>query len=91
MEKISVKNNNLVIEIPLKVKRFCPYEGKNIGDMDNICGLIDKKECGFAYFVDRYYKGKSDDVSIIFYQYYNGKNDFKKLCKKLGIKVVEYL
>jgi len=90
MEKISVKNNKLMIEIPLKSKRYCPYSDKVTGDMDNICGLITKEDCGFSYLIDRSYKGKCDDVSIPFYNYVGGEKEFRKLCERLGIIVVEY-
>jgi len=55
--------------------------------MDNVVGVIDKamSDYGFAFFIDRSYAGKTDDVSSIFYYYSGSEEDFEKICKELNI------
>jgi len=94
--KIYKKKDKLIIEVPLKAKRYNPYEADFYGkdynppDMDNIVGVIASDEIGFAYWIDREYKDKGDDISCLFYNYWKSKEDFIKLCKKLGIECYEY-
>ena len=47
--KIFIKDDKLMIEIPLKIKRSNPYDESYSAEMDNITGLIDGEEIGFAY------------------------------------------
>jgi len=87
---IFIKNKNLVIKIPLKQDIYNLYSDEIEGKMDNIIGVIAKDKVGFSYLIDRSYKDKEPDISDIFYQYWDSKNNFKKLCKKLKISVYEY-
>jgi len=95
MDKIFIKNNNLVIEIHLKAMRFFPYSDK-VWLGDHIIALIEPQancsepKCGFAYRIDMSYKGGADQHTDFFYIYQEGKKDFKELCKKLKIEVYEY-
>lgn len=94
---ISKDENNLIIKIPLITQRFNPYKEMfggdgYVSDMDNIIGVIDNNddwEIGFAYRIDRSYKGKDDDISFIFLHYSGSKKEFGKLCEKLKIDVLE--
>lgn len=96
MKTYKKENGNLIITIPLKKRRYNPYKemagnSGDVGEMDNLIGVIDKKddwEIGFAYRIDRSYKGKDDDISSIFLHYLEGEEEFKKLCKEIGIDFV---
>jgi len=92
---ISIEKNNLVIKIPLKTKRYNPYEADTTEEMDNIVATIDKdkhgnEEMGFCNCIDMSYKGKGDQHTDFFYKYWGEKEEFKKLCKELKIDIIEY-
>lgn len=103
MNKIYTKNKKLVIEIPLKTKRYNPYLDKEIGEMDNVVGLIIRTyayskdslpeeidtKMGFAYNIDMLYKGKMDQETDFFYVYDEDEKDFVKLCRRLKLEVRE--
>ncbi len=92
-EQIKIKNNNLVItlSVPLKQKDYNPYDDSEGEEMDNIIGMVIHGETiGFSYLISRSYKGKDPDVSNPFYLYQGKEEDFRKLCKKLKIGIVEY-
>jgi hypothetical protein len=91
-EQITKMNDNLIInlEIPLKSHRHNPYDDKENLVVDNIVGVIDGDEIGFAYWIDMSYKGKEDQISILFYLYNGEEGDFIKLCRELGIYVHKY-
>lgn len=82
-QEISRNGKNLIVRLSIPLKRG------NDG-MDNIVGTIAGDEIGFAYLLDRSYKGKEDDISSPFYFYQGEEENFRELCKKMGIKVVEY-
>lgn len=84
---ISKDKKNLIIKVPLKQKIYNPYDEEEKGELDNICGVIAGDEEGFAYLIDRSYKGKEPDISSIFLHY---TGDIKELCKKLKIFCYEY-
>ena len=91
-QEISKDKKNLIIKlsVPLKTRRFNPHDKSENDEMDNVVGVIAGEEIGFAYWMDRRYKGKGDDVSAPFYLYQGGLDDFRKLCKKLKISIIEY-
>jgi len=96
MNKIYVKNDELVIKVPFSQRQYCPITEKYLGRMDNIIGLIKHtKTCntpdmGFCYRIDMSYKGKDDQWTDYFYQYFGvSVKSFKKLCDKLNIGWVE--
>ncbi len=92
--KIYKKDNKLVIEVPLTVNRYNPYSNSIVGKMPNIIGLIllnpknNNTEMGFVSRIDMSYKGKNDQWTDFFYQWFNDQESFEKLCKKLKIDVV---
>ena len=95
MEKIYKKDDKLIIEIPLKKRRFNGYEematgNGDTGEMDSILGVIAGDEIGFANWIDMDYKGKDDQISTLFYEYCGEEEDFKVLCKELGIYCHKY-
>lgn len=91
-QEIHKDNKSLIIKlsVPLKTRRHNPYDESEKDEMDNIVGVIAGDEIGFAYRLDRSYKDKGDDVSSPFYLYQGEPVDFRKLCKKMEIEVVEY-
>ena len=102
MKEYQIIGENLVITIPLKKRRFNPYNematgNGDVGEMDNICGLIIKHreggnhydDMGFAYVIDRDYKGKSDDIGDFCVKFYGGEKEFRKLCTDMKISFVE--
>lgn len=92
---LSIKNNNLIIEIPLYQKRSSPYE-KGTWQGENIIGVIEPEpncsdnKCGLAYRIDMSYKGKPDQHTDFFYIHFEGEKDFVKICKKLDIEIIKY-
>lgn len=99
--KITTENRELVVKIPLKARRFNPYneiagEDPDTGEMDNIVGLILKHrdgchydECGFAYAIDMNYKGKDDQVGGWAIMFDGSKEEFRKLCQELNLPLWE--
>ena len=95
MNKIYIKHDNLVIEVPLKTRRFNYYEVEGNPDyvgeeMEAIIGVIAGDEIGFAYQIDMSYAGKADQIFDFFYKYDGTKEQFEKLCTELKINSYEY-
>ena len=82
------KDDNLIIEIPLTTRRFCPYSQEKKEGMKNIVALINKEEMGFAKYIDMDYKGKADQWTSLFYQYWGEQKDFEMICEEIGIDVL---
>jgi len=91
-QEISKNNKNLIIKlsIPLEARRYNPYDESEGDKMDNVVGVVAGDEIGFAYWIDRDYKGKGDDVSAPFYLYQEDLDSFRNLCKELKVDIVEY-
>lgn len=97
-KQIYKKDGFLIIKVPLKAERSNPYDEDFHEEMDNITGLIighhkDRNrwdECGFAYLIDRDYKGKCDDISSLFFISDYDVKEFVKLCKDLKINVAYF-
>ena len=89
--KIYTKKDKLIIEIPLEVDRYNIWNEKDFNEkMDNIVGVIEGEEIGFAYFIDMSYKGKGDQITTMFYMYDGEEKAFVELCKELGIYLHKY-
>lgn len=89
-DKIYKNGEKLIIEIPLKARRFNPYEEMatgdgDVGEMDSICGIVERNRRGFAQYIDMSYKGGEDQTTDIFYDYYGSEDDFIKICVRLNI------
>ena len=89
---IYIKKEKLIIEVPLKQKRFNCYDDSEwLGD--NIIALIEKQkncnvpEMGFAYRIDMSYKGKGDQWTDFFFKYFGEQKDFEELCEKLKLDI----
>ena len=91
-QEISKNNKNLIIKlsIPLEARRYNPYDESEGDKMDNVVGVIAGDEIGFAYWIDRDYKGKGDDISAPFYLYQEDLDSFRNLCKEFKVDIVEY-
>lgn len=94
--KIYIKNDNLVIEVPLTKHRSNPYDENYHPKMPNIVGLIlhyknkGYDDIGFAFRIDREYAGKNDDAGDFIVKWHEDKKDFIKKCKELKIDYIEY-
>ena len=88
--KLNKKGNIIIIKIPLKRKRYCPYTNVYKDEMIIISALIDKSrnECGFVWNIDMSYKGKIDQYTDIFYKFNGSIEEFEKICKKLKINII---
>ena len=91
-QEISKNNKNLIIKLSvlLETRRYNPYDESEGDKMDNVVGVVAGDEIGFAYWIDRDYKGKGDDVSAPFYLYQEDLDSFRNLCKELKVDIVEY-
>lgn len=85
--EIKRKDNQIIFKFPATRDRINPYMKEPTGRMDNLVGLIDKRdgEMGFAKRINRDYKGKSDDVSAILVRWFEGEEELKEKCKELGL------
>lgn len=93
----TIEENNLVLRVPLKTKRFNPYEADStdnyIGEeMDNIVGIYDStlSQCGFGYWIDMSYKGGGDQNTNIFFTWEGSHNDFTNFCRRNNIEIIEF-
>ena len=94
--KIYTNRDNLIIEVPLKSRRYCPFTDTDKGEMDNIVGLVERNkgfiEVGFAYRIDMDYANKGDQNSDFFYKETLGFGDeegvkkWEERCEELGIE-----
>lgn len=91
MKKIKIEKNELVIRIPLKAKVRNQYmEDEDLGEMDNILGMIAGDEMGFSNYIDMSYCGKAPQFTDMFYRFWGTNEEFKQLCKELGLYCHEY-
>lgn len=89
--EITKDEKNLIIKVPLKQDVFDYFGEEVVGTTDNIIGLIENDDFGFAYLIDMSYKDKAPQWTLIFLHIWDmSVNDFKKLCKELGINIYEY-
>ncbi|SRR3990167_157852 len=86
--KFSKENNELVVRIPLRQKINNPYDEDEIGECDNLIGVIAKDEFSLSQAIDMTYKGKSaqEGMPIIMFE---TREELEKVCKDFGIEVWE--
>ena len=75
--KFKIKNNNLIVSIPLKQTAH-DYIDQDCGEIDNIIGVISNdewgnEETGFYNLIDMTYKGKEPQIGALLVAYYRGK------------------
>jgi len=82
-------DNNLIIKIPMKARRFNPLDENSHSEMDAIIGVIESDiDMGFCYRIDMDYKNKPDQWTDYFFKWYGDKEEFENLCKQLSIDLV---
>lgn len=97
--EITKDDKNLIVKIPLTQKQNNCYEDDDkLIEVPNVCGYIEKnnkggKRLGFSYVIDLSYKGATQYTGIFLEYFPMCQNppieEFKKLCFKLGLDVVE--
>lgn len=97
--EIKKENDKIIVEIPFYSKRMNPYmpEGADVGEFPTLTGLIVRNrtngnnydEIGWAYLIDRDYKGKDEDIGSWAIMWYGEENEFKIKCKELGLGIIE--
>jgi len=85
--EFKVVDKNLVITVPLKTITCNPYDDRKF-IIDNIIGVIDGNDYGFAYVIDMSYKGKSDQYTEIFYIWSGSQEDFEIFCHNNHIGII---
>lgn len=87
---ITKNKTHLIVKIPLTQKENnCYMDEKNLGDVDNLIGVICGDEQGLAQVIDLSYKGTQQIGEFIVYTDLK-RDDFIKLCKDLSIGFYEY-
>ena len=101
MKKIKYykQKDKIIIEIPFQKKRTNAYmpDDADLGNYNTLTGIImrhrkndnDWDEIGFALTINMSYKGKPDQYTDIKFHFMGEEEEFKKLCKDLGIILVE--
>ena len=88
-EKVYIKGENLIIEVPLKTKRYNPWDDEYKAEMDNIIGVVTSDlDKGLCFRIDMEYKGKDDQWTDFFYKSDTDNDEFIKLCEELDIDIV---
>ena len=88
--KVIATKSTIRIEFPRKIKRYNPYLDKYIGTQNTLVGLVDGTKWGLCYVIDMNYKGKDDqftDVIIDMTEF--DLKEFKEICKRINVDVVE--
>lgn len=94
--KVSRNGKKLIFEFPTETPRYNPYVDEKdyvgtditLGTYSTLVGLITKNDLGFAFTIDRAYKGKADDYTAIMIHWDSDEESFIKICKKIKIKVI---
>ena len=92
----SKRGNNweILLTIPVTQKENnCYVEDIDLSDVNNICGIIDDNNFGFCKVINMAYCGKSDQYTSTFLDcgmFMDKKEDFEKLCEKIGMDIVYY-
>ena len=92
--KITKNNKDLVIKIPLYQDSYDAIGEKISSMVPNIIGVIAGERCTISQLIDLGYKDDVQEGSelIVWNDFSTGKDieEFKKLCKELGIGVWEH-
>lgn len=95
MNEVFIKDNKLIIEVPLTQERNDLYNDTK-WEGENIIGIIEPlsncnvPDIGFAYRIDMSYKGKGDQWTDIFYKWHDTEESFISFCNDHSIEVYEY-
>jgi len=86
---ITKENNELVVRIPLKQKINNPYiDNKDLGETDNLVGIIAGNEYSISHLIDLDYKDKQQEGSPIIM--FDDKEELEKVCRDFGIEIIEH-
>ena len=94
-EKIYKKDDKIIIEILYWSKRSNPYmPNEDVGSYQTLTGILDEDKdgndrFGFGLTIDMDYKDKADQYTDIKYHFWEDEKDFRKVCKGLGIRIVD--
>jgi hypothetical protein len=90
MEKIylSKDKKNIIIEIPLWQDEIDACDNV-VGKVPNVIGVIAGDEMSISQGISLGYKGDFQEGASL-YNYFGTKEEFKKLCQKLGIACWEH-
>jgi hypothetical protein len=90
MNRIYIQDDNLIIETPLHIEESDCYHPYNTPiARDNIIGVIEGNNIGFCYKIDMSYCGKMPQYSDFFYKFFGTVRQFRRLCKKLNIEIMD--
>ena len=84
--KLQKIKHELVIRIPLK-QPSRDYDGKEIGMIDNLIGVIDK-EYSISKVIDMAYAGKAPQIGMPIVNLSNRK-ELEQICKECDIEIHE--
>lgn len=87
--KITKNNHEIIIRIPLWQKSYDAI-GQYQGNVNNLYGVIAGDEQGIHQANDLGYKGDVQVGGLLVDTTHLDEDEFRKLCDKLGISVVEY-
>ena len=87
--KITKDKDNLIVTIPLKQKEnncYCPEE--DLGETDNLIGIIAGNEFSISQLIDLSYKGdQQEGMPIIMF---NDREELEEVCKRFKIIIWEH-
>ena len=94
-DKITKEGDNLIISIPLKQRRWNPYQDMatgdgDVGEMNNLIGVVCGDDMGFAQLIDMDYKGKSDQIGAFVFMWFGEEKELEEMCDKFGIDFFKY-
>lgn len=87
--KITRNKDTLIIELPLWQDAYDAIDEK-VGQVHAVIGVIWGDEQGLAHAIDMTYKGKAPQVGEFIVKTDYPRDDFIKLCTKLGIEFYEH-
>jgi hypothetical protein len=85
--KLQKIKHELVVRIPLK-QPSRDYDGKEIGMIDNLIGVIDK-EYSISKLIDMAYAGKAPQIGMSLVNL-SSRKELEQICKECDIEVYEY-
>ena len=89
--KITKDGENMVVTIPLEQKIHNPYmdENEDLGEMDNLVGIIAGNEYSISTLIDMDYKGKPPQEGMPILMFCD-REELEKVCKDFNIIIWEH-
>ena len=87
--KITKQEDNLIVEIPLKQPISNPYEDRDLGECDNLVGIIAGDEFTISQLIDMDYKDKppQEGMPIL---HFTTEEQLRDVCKEFDIDIWEH-